>query len=155
MILTELDHGATLRSVEQVVTMFEVFQNPGHAQVLFLWWNAAFLYTLLAEIGGADSDSALPMGLCLLCQGKHPRHCMETIFQWYGDPVISLGDDADRFQWRLGQRKDQPLLIKDDVTSVQNEETGVRENKSAIFGRKYEQFDKKRAGSMVTPCPAF
>ena len=123
MILTELDHGATLRSVEQVVTMFEVFLNPGHARVLFLWWNASFLYTLLAENSGVDSDSALPMGLCLLCHGKHPRHCMETIFRWYGDPVISLGDDADRFKRRLGQRKDQPLLIKDDVTSVQNEET--------------------------------
>ncbi len=122
MILTELDHGATLRSVEQVITMFEVFKSPAIARTLFLWWHTSFLYTLLAESTDSENTSILPMGLCVLCQGKYPRYCMESIFQWYGDPMLSLGDELDQFKRRMGQRKDQPMLIKDDFVSVKNEE---------------------------------
>ncbi len=122
MILTELDHGATLRSVEQVVTMFEVFKSPAIAKTLFLWWHTAFLYTLLAECTDSENAAILPMGLCVLCQGKYPRYCMESVFRWYGDPMLSLGDELDQFKRRMGQRKDQPMLIKDDFVSVKNEE---------------------------------
>ncbi len=119
MVLTELDRGATLRSAEQIVKVFQVFQDTSLSQILFLWWNASFLYTLL--LSGNEASSPLPMGLCLLCQSGRTARCLETLFRWYGDSVISLGDDPKVFPLRLGQRADQPLLIRDNICFKDNE----------------------------------
>lgn len=119
MALTELDRGATLRSAAQIVKAFRVFQDTSLSQILFLWWNASFLYTLL--LSGSEGTSPLPMGLCLLCQSGRTARCLETLFRWYGDHAISLGDDPKVFPLRLGQRADQPLLIRDSVCCKENE----------------------------------
>lgn len=117
MVLTELDRGATLRAAEQIVTLFQVFQDELFSQVLFLWWNASFLYTLLAQ----GEENPLPMGLGLLCQSGRTARCLEALFRWYSDPVISLGDGPERFLVQLGQRADEPLLIRDSLCSDKNE----------------------------------
>lgn len=119
MALTELDRGATLRSAAQIVKAFQVFQDTSLSQILFLWWNASFLYTLL--LSGNEASSPLPMGLCLLCQSGRTARCLEMLFRWYGDSAISLGDDPKVFPLRLGQRADQPLLIRDSVCCKENE----------------------------------
>ena len=119
MALTELDRGATLRSAAQIVKAFRVFQDTSLSQILFLWWNASFLYTLL--LSGNEASSPLPMGLCLLCQSGRTARCLEMLFRWYGDSAISLGDDPKVFPLRLGQRADQPLLIRDSVCCKENE----------------------------------
>lgn len=117
MVLTELDRGATLRAAEQIVTLFQIFQDELFSQVLFLWWNASFLYTLLAQ----GTEPPLPMGLGLLCQRGRTARCLEALFRWYSDPVISLGDGPERFLVQLGQRADEPLLIRDGLCSDKNE----------------------------------
>lgn len=119
MALTELDRGATLRSAAQIVKAFQVFQDTSLSQILFLWWNASFLCTLL--LSGNEASSPLPMGLCLLCQSGRTARCLEMLFRWYGDSAISLGDDPKVFPLRLGQRADQPLLIRDSVCCKENE----------------------------------
>ena len=119
MALTELDRGATLRSAAQIVKAFQVFQDTSLSQILFLWWNASFLYTLL--LSGNEASSPLPMGLCLLCQSGRTARCLEMLFRWYGDSAISLGDDPKVFPLRLGQWADQPLLIQDSVCCKENE----------------------------------
>lgn len=119
MVLTEQDRGATLRSAQQIVKAFQVFQDASLSRILFLWWNASFLYTLLASGNGASSP--LPMGLCLLCQSGRTVRCLEMLFRWYGDSAISLGDDPKGFLHQLGQRADQPLLIRDSVCCKENE----------------------------------
>lgn len=119
MALTELDRGATLRSAAQIVKAFQVFQDTSLSQILFLWWNASFLYTLL--LSGNEASSPLPMGLCLLCQSGRTARCLEMLFRWYGDSAISLGDNPKVFSLRLGQRVDQPLLIRDSICCKENE----------------------------------
>lgn len=119
MALTELDRGATLRSAAQIVKAFQVFQDTSLSQILFLWWNASFLYTLL--LSGNEASSPLPMGLCLLCQSGRTARCLEMLFRWYGDSAISLGDDPKGFLHQLGQRADQPLLIRDSICCKENE----------------------------------
>lgn len=119
MVLTELDRGATLRSAEQIVQVFQIFQDASLSQILFLWWNVSFLYTLLTQ--GCEGVSPLPMGLCLLCQNGRTARCLEMLFRWYGDSAISLGDDPKVFSLRLGQRADQPLLIRDSICCKENE----------------------------------
>lgn len=119
MVLTEQDRGATLRSAQQIVKAFQVFQDASLSRILFLWWNASFLYTLLASGNGASSP--LPMGLCLLCQSGRTVRCLETLLRWYGDSAISLGDGPKGFLHQLGQRADQPLLIRDSVCCKENE----------------------------------
>ena len=119
MALTERDRGATLRSAQQIVKAFQVFPNASLSRILFLWWNASFLYTLL--LSGNEASSPLPMGLCLLCQSGRTARCLEMLFRWYGDSTISLGDDLNVFSLRLGQRADQPLLIRDSICCKENE----------------------------------
>ena len=119
MALTELDRGATLRSAAQIVKAFQFFQDTSLSQILFLWWNASFLYTLL--LSGNEVSSPLPMGLCLLCQSGRTARCLEMLFRWYGDSAISLGDDPKVFSLQLGQRADQPLLIRDSMCCKENE----------------------------------
>lgn len=117
--LTEQDRGATLRSAEQIVKAFQVFPNASLSRILFLWWNASFLYTLL--LSGNKAAAPLPMGLCLLCQSGRTVRCLETLLRWYGDSAISLGDDPKGFLHQLGQRADQPLLIRDSICCKENE----------------------------------
>ena len=119
MVLTELDRGATLRSAQQIVKAFQVFSNASLSRILFLWWNASFLYTLL--LSGNKAAAPLPMGLCLLCQSGRTVRCLETLLRWYGDSAISLGDDPKGFLHQLGQRADQPLLIRDSICCKENE----------------------------------
>ena len=61
------------------------------------------------------------MGLCLLCQSGRTVRCLETLLRWYGDSAISLGDDPKGFLHQLGQRADQPLLIRDSICCKENE----------------------------------
>ena len=117
--LTEQDRGATLQSAEQIVKAFQVFSNASLSRILFLWWNASFLYTLL--LSGNKAAAPLPMGLCLLCQSGRTVRCLETLLRWYGDSAISLGDGPKGFLHQLGQRADQPLLIRDSVCCKENE----------------------------------
>lgn len=119
--LTEQDRGATLQSAEQIAKAFQVFPNTSLSRILFLWWNASFLYTLL--LSGNKAAAPLPMGLCLLCQSGRTVRCLEMLFRWYGDSAISLGDDPKGFLHQLGHRADQPLLIRDSVCCKENETT--------------------------------
>lgn len=108
----------TLVAATQFASLMETVINPNIRGILFLWFHAASMYSLLMELG-----YRVPMGLCLYSSDMRVLKCLETMLAWYGDGVIPLEEVPKRFMDLLTERKDQPMLIRDAAGQKTNTET--------------------------------
>lgn len=108
----------TLVAATQFASLMETVINPDIRGILFLWFHAASMYSLLTELG-----YRVPMGLCLYSSDMRVLKCLETMLAWYGDGVIPLTEVPKRFMDLLTERKDQPMLIQDAAGQKTNTET--------------------------------
>ena len=104
----ESSTSAATMAVTQFTQMFQPICSPVLRWVLFTWFHASFLFSLLQP-----SESALPMGLCLYTQEPVILRWLERLFCWYGDPAINLDDRSSEFIKAMWSRKDQPAVLID------------------------------------------
>lgn len=95
-------------AVTQLAQIFQAVSSPVLRWLLFAWFHASFLFSLLRPAG-----SALPMGLCLYTQEPVIQRWLERLFCWYGDPAINLDDRPAAFSKAMWSRKDQPAVLID------------------------------------------
>ena len=94
--------------VKQFSQMLHAIRSPDLRWLLFAWFHASFLFSLLRP-----SESALPLGLCLYTQEPLILQWMERLFCWYDDPIINLDDRPVAFSKAMWHRKDQPAVLID------------------------------------------
>ena len=95
-------------AVTQLAQTFQAICSPALRWLLFAWFHASFLLSLLRPAG-----SALPMGICLYTQEPVIQRWLERLFCWYGDPAINLDDRPTEFSKAMWSRKDQPAVLID------------------------------------------
>lgn len=104
----EVSPSVAAMAVTQLAQMFQTICSPALRGLLFAWFHASFLFSLLKP-----AESALPMGLCLYTQEPVILRWLERLFCWYGDPAINLDDRSDEFIKAMWSRKDQPAVLID------------------------------------------
>ena len=104
----EVSPSVAAMAVTQLAQMFQTICSPALRGLLFAWFHASFLFSLLGTAG-----STLPMGLCLYTQEPVIQRWLERLFCWYGDPAINLDDRPAAFIKAMWSRKDQSAVLID------------------------------------------
>lgn len=106
---------ATLVSIEQTVEMMYIITSKALRALLWVMLHTAALFKLLDGI-----DFRIPMGLCLT--SSDPRYLMaiEPLLNWFGDSTIQLSVERNRFSQLLKERCDQPLVVWDTQSQIDN-----------------------------------
>lgn len=89
--------------------------TPPKRDILCLWIHASALYSLLKRNG-----FPLPIGLTIQYQDARTCSYLKMLLEWYGDHAISLNETPARFLQLLAERKDQPLLIENQLDTRKN-----------------------------------
>ena len=96
-------------SVSRFLGSFQM-QSPCHETwLLWLIFHTAALYSLLRGL-----SYPFPLAFFILVDHAVDQSKLENLFEWYGDPLISLCFPPEIVMNKLLRRKDQPLLILDD-----------------------------------------
>ena len=105
---------AAATAVRKYSPVFSAICDSGVRWMIFLWFHAAALYSLLDQL-----SLPLPLGLSLYTAGD--TDCatyLKAILNWYGDSPISLNLSRAQFNDSILSRKDQPLFILDEYRSA-------------------------------------
>lgn len=105
---------ATATAVRKFCPVFSPVRDIGIRWLIFLWFHAAALYSLLEQL-----LDPLPLGLSLFTAGD--TDCatyLKALLNWYGDSPISLNLSRAQFNDSILSRKDQPLFILDEYRST-------------------------------------
>ena len=104
---------AAATATRKFCPIFAPVCDRGARWLLFLWFHAAALYSLLEEL-----SFPLPLGLRLFtATDTDCATYLKALLNWYGDSSISLNMPCSLFNNAILSRKDQPLFILDEYRS--------------------------------------
>ncbi|MGM9618289.1 MAG: hypothetical protein ACI3W8_00410 [Oscillospiraceae bacterium] len=104
----EISPAASAVAAERLARTFQAIRAPALRWLLFGWFHAAFLFSLLESAG-----CALPLGLSLYVGEPALMDWLRQLFCWYEDEPINLDGRPAEFLRAMWSRKDQPAVVID------------------------------------------
>ena len=95
-------------AAEQLWPQFRPVSDQGNRCLLFLWFHAAALTSLLGQLG-----HHIPLSLCLFTENLAVTQYLVRLFQWSADLPLELDSTPAMFSKAILLKKDVPLLIQD------------------------------------------
>lgn len=87
---------------------FTVIRNNTTRWLMFLWFHAAALYSLLRQL-----DCEIQLALCIFTTDADCLTYVKRLFCWFGDSPLTMDIAPSDFNAALLARKDQPLFVCD------------------------------------------
>lgn len=106
---------ANLTAAKQILTAFSIIKNSSIRKFLCLWWHMAAIFSLLTEW-----ERNISLGLYLVSTNPVVRKELTYLFQWFDYDPVRLDRKKRDFLHDLLQMKDQPLLIIELPSGVEN-----------------------------------
>ena len=104
-----------LTAAKQILTAFSVIKDSSHRKFLCLWWHMAAIFSLLTEW-----RQRISLGLCLVSTNPVVRKELTYLFQWFDYDPVRLDQQKRDFLRGLLEMKDQPLLVTELPSGVEN-----------------------------------
>ena len=106
--LSPVSPSSAALAAEQLWPQFRPVSDQGDRCLLFLWFHAAALSSMLMKLG-----HRIPLALCLFTEDLAASQYLTRLFHWSADVPLSLDSKPVKFSQMVLLEKDKPLLIRD------------------------------------------
>lgn len=126
---------------------FKVITNNTTRWLMFLWFHAAALYSLLRQL-----DCEIQLALCIYSTDADCLTYVKRLFSWFGDSPLSMDIAPSDFNAALLARKDQPLLVCDQGR-LENSKVNMKTLETLLINKRAPLKSKETASFPVQALP--